>query len=89
MSVLEIPANGPGLYEFTDQLAPHVPASGALNIFVAYGFSEETWVSYKLYSAIGFTLALTILTALMISPYIKEDEDGEQLVPQDDKVRAE
>ena len=57
---------------------------GALNIVVAYGFSEETWVSYKLYSAIGFTLALTILTALMISPYIKEDDDGEQLARQDD-----
>lgn len=47
---------------------------GALNLVVAYGFSEATWVSYKLYSAIGFTLALTILTALLISPHLKEDE---------------
>jgi intracellular septation protein len=47
---------------------------GALNIFVAYSYSEETWVSYKLYSAIGFTLLLTILTALVISPHIKEEE---------------
>ena len=46
---------------------------GALNLFVAYNYSEETWVSYKLYSAIGFTLALTILTALLISPYLKEE----------------
>ena len=36
MSVLEIPTNGPGLYEFTNQLAPHVPDSGALNIFVRH-----------------------------------------------------
>ena len=36
MSVLEIPTNGPGLNEFTDQLMPHVPASGALNIFVRH-----------------------------------------------------
>jgi intracellular septation protein len=47
---------------------------GALNLVVAYGYSEETWVSYKLYSAIGFTLLLTILTALLISPHLKEDE---------------
>jgi len=47
---------------------------GALNLVVAYGFSEETWVSYKLYSAIGFTLVLTIITALMIGPYMKEQE---------------
>lgn len=47
---------------------------GALNIFVAYSYSEATWVSYKLYSAIGFTLVLTILTAVMISPHLKEEE---------------
>ena len=47
---------------------------GALNLMVAYGFSEETWVSYKLYSAIGFTLLLTILTALLISPHLKEEQ---------------
>jgi len=47
---------------------------GGLNLVVAYGFSEETWVSYKLYSAIGFTLLLTILTALLISPHMKEEQ---------------
>jgi intracellular septation protein len=46
---------------------------GALNLVVAYGFSEATWVSYKLYSAIGFTLVLTILTALLISPHLKDE----------------
>jgi intracellular septation protein len=47
---------------------------GGLNLVVAYGFSEETWVSYKLYSAIGFTLFLTILTALLISPHLKDEQ---------------
>ena len=47
---------------------------GALNLVVAYGYSEETWVSYKLYSAIGFTLVLTILTALLISPHLKDNQ---------------
>jgi intracellular septation protein len=50
---------------------------GALNLVVAYGFSEETWVSYKLYSAIGFTLLLTILTALLISPHLKDEQATE------------
>ena len=44
---------------------------GALNLYVAYRFSEAAWVSYKLYSSIGFTLVLTIITALLISPYLK------------------
>jgi intracellular septation protein len=51
---------------------------GGLNIFVAYGFSESTWVSYKMYSAIGFTLVLTILTAVLISPHLKEGAAEEQ-----------
>jgi intracellular septation protein len=48
---------------------------GGLNLVVAYGYSEDTWVSYKLYSSIGFTLLLTILTALLISPHLKEDPE--------------
>jgi intracellular septation protein len=48
---------------------------GALNLYVAYYYSEETWVSYKLYSAIGFTVLLTILTAILIGPHLKETED--------------
>ena len=44
---------------------------------VAYRFSEAFWVSYKLYSAFGFTLVLTILTALIIAPHMHdEDSDG-------------
>ena len=49
---------------------------GALNLYVAYYYSEETWVSYKLYSAIGFTVLLTILTAILIGPHLKEAVDA-------------
>ncbi len=48
---------------------------GGLNLVVAYGYSEDTWVSYKLYSSIGFTLLLTILTALLISPHLKDEQE--------------
>lgn len=51
---------------------------GALNLVVAYNFSEEAWVSYKLYSAIGFTLALSIITAAIITPHLSEATLGEQ-----------
>jgi len=57
---------------------------GALNLFVAYRYSEETWVSYKLYSSFGFILLLTVLTALLISPHLKEDATDKQLLPQDE-----
>ena len=47
---------------------------GSLNLYVAYSFSEGFWVSYKLYSAIGFTILLSIVTALMIAPHLSEEQ---------------
>ena len=49
---------------------------GALNLFVAYRFEEAFWVSYKLYSSIGFTLTLMLLTVAIVAPHMKDD--GEQ-----------
>lgn len=51
---------------------------GTLNLYVAYSFSESFWVSYKLYSALGFTLVLTIITALIIAPHMHEEESVQQ-----------
>jgi len=50
---------------------------GGLNIYVAYNYTEAVWVSYKLYSAIGFTLLLTIATAIMMAPWIREEDTNE------------
>ena len=47
---------------------------GALNLFVAYRYEEAFWVSYKLYSSIGFTLALMLLTILIVAPHLREQE---------------
>lgn len=56
---------------------------GALNLVVAYQFGEAFWVSYKLYSALGFTILLTLITAMIIAPHVREDADAEpaQRVP--------
>lgn len=51
---------------------------GGLNLVVAYNFSESFWVSYKLYSALGFILLLSIITAVIISPHIQDEESGSQ-----------
>lgn len=45
---------------------------GALNLVVAYSFSEAFWVKYKLYSSIGFTLLMTIITTIILAPHIKD-----------------
>lgn len=56
----------------------HFSVVGALNLVVAYGYSEATWVSYKLYSAIIFTLVLTALTAWMVAPHLKDEPAGDR-----------
>ena len=56
----------------------HFSVVGALNLVVAYGYSEATWVSYKMYSAILFTILLTGLTALIVAPHLKEQPANNQ-----------
>jgi intracellular septation protein len=56
----------------------HFGVVGTLNIVVAYRFSEATWVSYKMYSAIGFTLLLMVLTTAVIGPHLKGQTSGDQ-----------
>ena len=48
---------------------------GALNLFVAYRFEEAAWVAYKLYSSIGFTLTLMLLTVMIVAPHLTDDNE--------------
>jgi intracellular septation protein len=48
---------------------------GALNLFVAYNFSTDAWVNFKLFGGIGLMLAFVVLQALMIGKYV-EDKQG-------------
>ena len=41
--------------------------SGFANIFVAYNYSEEFWVKFKLFGLMGFTLIFVILQTIWIS----------------------
>ena len=49
---------------------------GALNLFVAYNFSTDAWVNFKLFGGIGLMLAFVVLQALMLARYI-EDKKAE------------
>jgi len=50
---------------------------GTLNIVVAYRFEEAFWVSYKLYSSVGFTLLLIALTVVLVMPHLKDQNTDE------------
>jgi len=45
---------------------------GALNLFVAYNFSTDAWVNFKLFGGIGLMLAFVVLQALMLARYAED-----------------
>ena len=48
----------------------------AANLFVAYSFSTDTWVSFKLFGLMGLTLAFVIGIGFWLSQHIKEAPDA-------------
>ncbi|MFO1356984.1 septation protein A [Plasticicumulans sp.] len=46
---------------------------GLLNLWVAYTFSTDTWVNFKLFGSLGLTLAFTVAQALALSRYLKDE----------------
>jgi intracellular septation protein len=51
-------------------------AMGALNLWVAYSYSESTWVNFKLFGGIGLMLVFTIAQGLYLARYLPDDAAG-------------
>jgi intracellular septation protein len=49
-------------------------AMGLLNIVVAYGFSTDTWVNFKLFGTLGLTFAFVLLQALYIGRFVEDEK---------------
>ena len=47
---------------------------GAANLWVAYKFSTDTWVNFKLYGSIVLMLAFVALQSLMLAKYFDKEE---------------
>ena len=48
-------------------------AMGALNLWVAYTFSTDVWVNFKLFGSIGLMLVFTVAQGLYLSRYLPEE----------------
>jgi intracellular septation protein len=46
---------------------------GALNLWVAYTFSTDTWVNFKLFGAMGLMLLFVIAQALWLSRHLPDE----------------
>lgn len=53
--------------------------AGALNLVVAYNFSEEFWVNYKLFGGFGLTLTYAVITVLYLARngHLKDPEEAQ------------
>ncbi|MGB5305736.1 MAG: septation protein A [Gammaproteobacteria bacterium] len=50
-------------------------AVGVINLYVAYTYSEETWVNFKLFGLMGLTLVFVFAQAFYLSRYMEADEE--------------
>lgn len=51
---------------------------GAINIYVAYTFSEPTWVKFKLFGMLGLTVVFIVVQTIWLTVVMKQNESGEQ-----------
>ncbi|MDD2664153.1 MAG: septation protein A [Dechloromonas sp.] len=47
---------------------------GALNLFVAFNFSTDTWVNFKLFGGMGLLLAFVLGQGVVLSKYVEEEK---------------
>ncbi len=50
-------------------------AMGLLNLYVAYSFSEETWVNFKLFGGMGLMFAFVLGQGFYLSRYLEEESN--------------
>lgn len=48
--------------------------AGLANIYVAYTYSEELWVNFKLFGLMGFTLIFSFAQALYLAHFVEQDD---------------
>ena len=48
---------------------------GVLNLFIAYNFSEDTWVNFKLFGGMGLMIVFVLVQGMLLSRYIEEESN--------------
>lgn len=51
---------------------------GGLNLFVAFNYSEEIWVNFKLFGMMGLTFLFVILQALYMARFMTQQEPTQE-----------
>lgn len=51
---------------------------GIVNIYVAYNYSLDAWVNFKLFGATSMMLVFILLQAAMLAKYVEEEKKGDK-----------
>ncbi len=51
---------------------------GVVNLYVAFNYSTDSWVNFKLFGATGMMLAFVLLQSLWLSKYVAEDKKDDE-----------
>jgi len=49
---------------------------GVVNLWVAFNFSTDTWVSFKLFGGMGLMIAFIVLQGMVLAKYIPEEKEA-------------
>ena len=49
-------------------------AMGALNLYVAYNYSTDAWVNFKLFGGMGLMLVFVLLQALLLAKHVHQHD---------------
>ena len=62
---------------------------GVVNLYVAYNYSEDTWVNFKLFGVLGLTFVFIILQAFFIARHMPDEAEAEAAEKAADEATAE
>ncbi len=48
-------------------------ALAALNLVIAFNFSEKIWINFKLFGTLGLTIAFAVAQSVVLSRYVQEE----------------
>jgi intracellular septation protein len=54
---------------------------GLINLYVAFSFSDEVWVNFKLFGILGLTLLFAVGQAFYLSRYVSEPDKSDGTAP--------
>jgi len=57
-------------------------AVGVLNLYIAYDYSRDTWVTFKAFGLTGLTFAFALIQALFLAKHMQDPPETSAAIPQ-------